>query len=125
MDNINDIIASLSADDIKALKETAEAIFGSNGNASASTIQSFNQASKRNNDSYFGAGTFPDAETFAKIGSVMSMLQSGGSDKRCELIQALKPNLSQQRQQKADEAIKILKLLELLPMLSELSGRGE
>ena len=125
MDNINDIISSLSADDIKALKETAEAIFGNADNSAASAGQSFNQSSKNNSASFFGSGGFPNPEMLTKIGSVMSMLQSGSSDRRCELIQALKPNLSLQRQHKADEAIKILKLLEMLPMISELTGRGE
>lgn len=124
MDNINDIIASLSAEDIKTLKETAEAIFGNNDNSSAS-FQSFNENSKKKADSFFGSGTFPDPELFAKIGKIMSFMQGGGSDRRCELIEALKPNLSQRRQQKADEALKILKMLEILPMLSELTGRGD
>ncbi len=125
MDNINDIISSLSADDIKALKETAEAIFGNSEQSGSSPFATFNDTNNKQNDTSFNTGMFQNAEMFSKIGKVMSMLQSGGTDKRCELIEALKPNLSQRRQHKADEAIRILKLLELLPMLSELTGRGD
>lgn len=124
MDNINDIISSLSADDIKALKETAEAIFGNSEQSGSSPFATFNDNNKQN-ETPFNTGMFQNAEMFSKIGKVMSMLQSGGTDKRCELIEALKPNLSQRRQHKADEAIRILKLLEMLPMLTELTGRGD
>lgn len=125
MDNINDIISSLSAEDIQALKETAEAIFGNSSKATAPVHNTCNQANSCTNDSILNSGLFQNAEILSKISSVMLMLQSNGKDKRCELIEALKPNLSQHRRQKADDAIKILKLLEILPMLSELTGRSE
>ena len=125
MDNINDIISSLSAEDIQALKETAEAIFGNTSKTAAPAHNAFNQPDSGTNNPFLNSGLFQNAEMLTKFGSIMSMLQSNGKDKRCELIEALKPNLSQHRRQKADDAIKILKLLEILPMLSELTGRSE
>ncbi len=122
MDNINDIISSLTPDDINRLKETAQAIFGSNNEPQ---YADFNKKTNNQNDGFMNSGFFPDAEMLGKIGRIMSMMQSEGSDKRCDLIQALKPNLSLRRQHKADEAIQILKLLELLPLLSQLTDRGE
>ena len=44
---------------------------------------------------------------------------------RYRLIEALKPNLSKERQKKADEAMQILKILEILPLISELYKGGE
>lgn len=125
MDNINEIISSLTADDIKSLKETAEAIFGKTESFVEHSENQFSNNSKSQKESFYGSNSFPNPEMFSKIASVMSMLQASNQDRRCDLIRALKPNLSKSRQAKADDAIKILKLLDLLPMLSELSGRGE
>lgn len=119
MDNINDIISSLTPDDIKALKETADSIFGS-GNKN-----DFKPPEPKFNTSVPGfdlSGINP--EMFMKLGSMISAMNSDGG-KRCKLIEALKPNLSPQRQHKADEAIQILKLMEVLPMIKELTNRDD
>lgn len=126
MDNINDIIASLTPDDIKALKETAETIFGSNSTNLnfESTNDTHNE--NRTNSSPFGMdiNSMLNPEMFSKLANIMSVMNSDGG-KRCKLIEALKPNLSYQRQKKADEAMQILKLLEILPMISNLTNRGD
>lgn len=45
------------------------------------------------------------------IPAVMSLMESfSGSDPGCDLILALKPLLSRERQQKADKAVKMLRL---------------
>lgn len=116
MDNINDIISALTPDDIKALKETAESIFGTGGKSEPDpNSRSDNRASSGG----FDLGML-DPEMFAHLGKIMSAMNSDGG-KRCRLIEALKPNLSPRRRQKADEAMQILKLLELLPMITELT----
>lgn len=51
-------------------------------------------------------------------------MMNSDSGKRCRLIEALKPNLSYEKQKKADEAMQLLKLLELMPLISELGKKG-
>lgn len=116
MDSINDILAALTPDDIKNLKETAESIFGA-GNAP-----------KQENSSPFQSGGFDlgklDPEMFSRIGKIMSAMNSDGG-KRCRLIEALKPNLSPPKQKKADEAMQIMKIMEVMPLLSDFMNKGD
>ncbi len=120
MENLNDIIASLTPDDIQALKETAQSIFG---NENDNPGKSFHTEKKESSPFGFDFSSMPDPDMFSKIGKIMSMMNSD-SGRRCRLIEALKPNLSYERQKKADEAMQILKLLELMPMISELTKKG-
>ena len=61
-----------------------------------------------------------DFETVTKIASVINRLSSMPKDPGCELLSALKPMLSPERQHKADEAIKIMQIMALLPLLKDL-----
>ncbi len=127
MDNINDIIASLTPDDIQALKETAESIFGSQESHNNSNAQTSGNTNRQNDNSSplgMDLGSMLDPEMFMRLGKIMSAMNSDGG-KRCHLIEALKPNLSFERQRKADEAMQILKLLEILPMITNLTNRGD
>ena len=120
MDNINDILASLTPDDIESLKATAESIFGSNaGNGSFTGENKDEDAPPK-----FDMGSMLNPEMFSKLAGIMSAMNSDGG-KRCHLIEALKPNLSRERQKKADEAMQILKLLDLLPMITKLTNRDD
>lgn len=127
MENLNDIIASLSPEDINALKEAASTLF-SNGadfqfQDETSSSKSRSSAQSEHFSNFDSASMF-NVDMFSNIGKLMSMMNSDGG-RRCRLIEALKPNLSQERQHKADEAMQIIKLLEILPMISELSKRGD
>ncbi len=51
--------------------------------------------------------------------SLVSKFNSLGGDSRTQLLNALKPHLSETRREKVDTAIKILKILELLPFIKE------
>ena len=119
MDSINDILASLTPDDIKALKDTADALFGGSG-FTAPPPKSDNVPTQSGG---FDFGKI-DPEMFSRLGGVMSAMNSDGG-KRCRLIEALKPNLSPYRQKKADDAIQILKLMDVLPLISELTNRDD
>ena len=116
MDSINDILASLTPDDINNLKETAESIFGAGG-----------QSNKGNSppppSGGFDLGKL-DPEMFSRIGKIMSAMNSDGG-KRCRLIEALKPNLSPSKQKKADEAMQIMKIMEVMPLLSDFMNKGD
>ena len=79
MDNINDIIASLTPDDIKSLKETAEAIFGTDNNFSKQQ----NKQTEHNNFSSYNSDftSFLNPEMFSKIAGVMNAMNSDGGKK--------------------------------------------
>lgn len=59
-----------------------------------------------------GNGGAPEGLAGAiSIPAIMSLMESfSGSDPGCDLILALKPLLSKERQQKADKAVKMLRL---------------
>ncbi len=107
MDNISDIIASLSDDDINSLKQTAASLFGDK-----------EEQKNEEKSSFDFSGISP--EMISKITKMMGFLNSSSSSPRCDLIRALKPLLSQDKRKRADEAIQIMKLMDLLPMLQNL-----
>ena len=124
MDNINDIISSLSQDDINMLKGVAQSILGGEGEDNVA------QSEKPQPKS---GGSVPAAQSLqAQLGinaSDFNMMMkakkifdkmNSSSDKNTDLIMALKPHLSPQNQNKADTALKILRLFDALPYLKEL-----
>lgn len=100
--DINEILSSLTPDDIAQLKNVASSLMGTDQN------ESKKEQSQQNIFSPEMLGNL------GKIGSAMS-----GDDQRTALLKALKPMLSEERQQKADEAIKIMKIIRLIPLLRE------
>ncbi len=62
----------------------------------------------------------PAGVDLAAIGKMMSMLKPPANDSRVELLYALKPHLSREKQQRVDKAVKMLRLLQLTPMLSQM-----
>ncbi|MBP9989481.1 MAG: hypothetical protein KBT46_08280 [Ruminococcus sp.] len=115
MDNIADILSSLSKEDMDNLKATAESVFGSQNSENENTQQTSGS---------FDIGSMLDPAMFAKLAQIIGALNSDGG-KRCRLIEALKPNLSPKRRKKADEAMQILKLLDILPMIKTLTNRDD
>lgn len=130
MDNINDIISSLSAEDIEMLKGVAGSILGEN------TAQSSQPAKPKSNvNSNPGTNANANTNALAALGDLnlnsddfkMMMRAKGIIDKmnssqskNADLINALKPHLSKDSQKKADQAIRILKLFDVLPYLKDL-----
>lgn len=112
MDNINDILSSLTDDDIENLKAAAASLFENTESAekkadSASAMPDF-------------GNLLGNAQMMAKISSLMSAMNK--TDSRTRLIEALKPLLSEKRRKRADEAMQLMKLLELMPMISQIMG---
>lgn len=64
-------------------------------------------------------------EELGNIMSIVSKLNNQQNDARTNLLLALKPHLSEEKQEKVDTAIKILRLLELLPILKESGVLGK
>lgn len=126
MDNLNDIISSLSADDINMLKGVASSILGgseeensqsSNQNAPA---QSQNQNQSRGSNALASLGiNTDDFNMMMKAKSFFDKMNSA-SNKNTDLILALKPHLAPENRAKADTAIKILRLFDVLPYLKDL-----
>lgn len=75
MDNIGDILSSLSDEDMKALSDAARSLLGSS------------EQEQSQNDS--DRGFSMDPATMAKIAQIMSAMNR--HDSRCDLIAALRP----------------------------------
>ncbi len=115
MDNINDIISSLSDDDIEMLKGVASSILG-DGNAPEQ------KPSAEQNNSVLPNGlnlSQSDLNMMLKAKTIIDKMNNTSS-KDADLILALKPHLSEESRAKADKAIRILKLFDILPYIKEL-----
>ncbi len=97
--DVNEILSSLTDDDIEKLKSAANSLLGTD-------VAPTNEAKP-----------VLGAEMLSTIQRLSSRLN--GDDERTQLIKAIKPMLSEPRREKADEVIKILRLLSLLPLLRE------
>ena len=124
MDNLNDIISSLSADDINMLKGVASSILGNAGenaqsNPSPAPSAPSAPASPASNALASLGLNAGDFNMMMKAKAIFDKMNSA-SNKNTDLILALKPHLSPKNRSKADAAVKILKLFEVLPMLKDL-----
>ncbi len=117
MDNLNDIIASLSSDDINMLKGVASSILGEGSSNSNS-----NSPAEENNSQNALSSLGFNGDDFSMIMKAKSMFDrmNKTSNKNTDLILALKPHLSPENRNKADTAIRILKMFEILPLLKDL-----
>ena len=107
VDNIGDILSSLSDEDMKALGDAARSLLGSS------------EQEQGQNDS--DRGFSMDPATMAKIAQIMSAMNR--HDSRCDLIAALRPLLSEPRRRRADDAMQLIKLIALLPMIEDLGRK--
>ncbi len=125
MDNLNDIINSLSADDINMLKGVASSILGDSTDTTEQQKPQQNNI-QQNTPQQSGvpalAGLGLDGIDFNMIMKAKTIFEkmNNTSNKNVDLIMALKPHLSPETQNKADQAMRILKLFEVLPLLREL-----
>lgn len=110
--SIGNILGSMSADDIESLKGVAQAMFSSGET----------EKEKPKNDPPKSQTPNFDFSSFAKIASVMNLLSSEQNDPRTDLLKALKPMLSGEKQAKVDEAIRMISLFAILPKIKELGN---
>lgn len=124
MDNLNDIINSLSADDINMLKGVASSILGDSTEAEPPKPQpnTAQQSTPQQSSVPALSGLGLDGIDFNMIMKAKTIFEkmNNTSNKNVDLILALKPHLSPETQNKADQALRILKLFEVLPLLREL-----
>lgn len=125
MDNLNDIINSLSADDINMLKGVASSILGEEAQKNQAKLSNgSNDVQKGNADisnplSLAGGIDNIDFDMIMKAKTIFDKMKNTKS-KNADLIMALKPHLNPQTQNKADQALRIMQLFEVLPLLREL-----
>ncbi len=116
MDNISDILSSLSDEDMENLRAAAENLFSQDNGSKAQT-----------SDPGFSMPDFSDllgnAQMISKISSIMGAMNR--KDDRTRLIEALKPLLSEKRRRKADEAMQMMKLMDLLPLIGQITGGND
>ena len=112
MDSINDILSSLTDEDMENLRAAAESLFSSKEETSS---QPPSGSAMPDFSSILG-----NAQMMAKISTIMGAMNK--KDDRTRLIEALKPLLSEKRRQRADEAMQMMKLFELLPTLTQIMG---
>ena len=127
MDNLNDIINNLSAEDINMLKGVASSILGEEAQKSAPPPVSENNANNSSNALATMANALSMGNGFDNIDFDMIMKaktifdrMNNTKSKNADLIMALKPHLDPKTQNKADQAVRILRLFEILPLLKEL-----
>ena len=102
MDNIAQMLGSLSDEEFQSLKDTAQSLLG------AADTPPQNQSE-----------TGVDPQMIAKLSRLMQAMQHG-QDERSALIGALKPYLSAPRRKRADEVMQMLRMIDLLPMIGQL-----
>lgn len=129
--NINDIISSLTDEDINMLKGVASSILGgdnqqsgenkANQNKNQVNSQKASQSNNANNVALPANLGFDniDFDMIMKAKKIFDTMNNT-KDKNVDLILALKPHLRPETQNKADQAMKILKLFDILPLLREL-----
>lgn len=113
MDNIGDLLSSISPEDMERLKNVASSLMSQSGSESSS-VQKEKGGGSRN---------APNADISSLFGDDMTKTlmtvatQMNKEDDNTRFISALRPLLSEDRRKKADEAMKFLKLMEMLPLL--------
>lgn len=109
---VNNIIGSMSPDDIESLKGVAQAMFSSGENKK--------EPPKPDPPKEQPSAGF-DFSSISKIASVMNILSSEQKDPRTDLLKALKPLLSDDKKGRVDEAVRMLQLFAILPKIKELN----
>ncbi len=89
---------------VKQLSELAHMLMSGSGEPSPAT----DDANDISADSS-GGGEFPDISMLMKLGSLAGAVSK--NDKNAELLLALRPHLSEERQKKVDKAVKMLRLI--------------
>lgn len=106
--DLNDLLSSLSEDDMKQLQETAAQLLGN--------MQGAENASG-GGDLLFGNAVGLDPQLIGGLSRYFGKLNE--KDHRSDFLYALKPLLRESRRSKVDEAVNILRVLKMMRMLKE------
>ena len=112
MDNMMNKLGEILSDpeSVKQITELAQMFMSeTTDNKNSSPENSENGDDKNNSESSGSLFSGIDLSSIMKIQEIMGAVS--GKDKNSELLLALKPHLSPEKQKKADKAIKLIKLL--------------
>lgn len=109
--DLNDLLSSLSDEDMKQLQETASQLLG-NMQSSAENMPANGAA-----DLFAGNIPMPDAKLLSGLTRCFGKINE--KDNRCDLLYALKPLLTEARRSKVDEAVKVLQVMKMMRMMRE------
>lgn len=112
MDDMMNKLGEILSDpeSVKQITELAQMFMSeTTDNKNSSPENSENSDDKNDSESSGGLFSGIDLSSIMKIQEIMGAVS--GKDKNSELLLALKPHLSPEKQKKADKAIKLIKLL--------------
>lgn len=109
MDNINDLLNSISPQDMEKLKSVASSLMSNKPSE---------QGRQRETQNTDGMSTLFGSDTTDMLMKVAT--QMNRENDKTAFIKALQPLLSEERRVKADEAMKFMRLMDTLPLLKGL-----
>lgn len=109
--DLNDLLSSLSDEDMKQLQETASQLLGN--------MQSPQEQKSPSAASDLFAGNTPmlDPKLIGGLSKYFGKMNE--KDSRSDFLYALKPLLSENRRSKVDEAVNVLRVMKLMRMMKE------
>ena len=115
MDDIMDKISGLLSDEesVRQLSELAR-MFMSDTEENSEDMP---KEDSSNNEENTDTGSMPDIVTLLKLTSLAGAFTQ--KDKNADLLMALKPHLSDEKQRRVDRAVKLLKLIAVWNMAKE------
>ena len=121
MDDIMGKLGEILSDpeSVKQITELAQMFMSETGNNKNNPSENTADSERKEISENSGDGLFSgfDFSKLMKIQEIMGAVS--GKDKNAELLLALKPHLSPEKQKKADKAIKLLKLLTIWNIIKD------
>ncbi len=122
MENIENILSSMSSEDMEKLTGMAQSLFSSAAQGGGQSCrQNENNPQSQSEATPFSSFNI-EPEAIFRIMSFMEKLNRRSDDPGQKLLMSLKPMLSSERQSKVDEALRLMSLLSLIPLINELGG---
>ena len=110
MDDLSSMISGIlnSPEQMEKLKSMAGSLFGENATAPPAPAKP-------------SESPLPDisAGEIAGLMKMANLLRSNQTDSRAQLLMAIRPHLSEQRQKRVDDAVKLLRLISILPAVKD------
>lgn len=114
MEKIGELLSD--EESVKQLSELAQMLMNdTKADENSSEDKKEDSSSEETGDGLFGGGF--DFSSLLKLQEIMGVISQ--KDKNSELLLALKPHLSEEKQEKVDKAIKILKILAVWNIVKE------
>lgn len=115
MDSINDLLSSISPEDLAKLKNVAAGLMNNGGSDAPPAQSAPASAPAPGADGGNPLSSMLGGDMTKTLMTVASQMNK--EDDRTRFIKALQPLLSDERRKKADDAMKFLRLMEMLPLV--------